>query len=412
MPDRLPPPHAQPDAVITGDRPPIAYLFERFPAFTQTFCAREVLELSRQGLPVPIYSIRRPTEPPPSDLPLDQLTVHYLPDTNSLPFKLETKILARGHRRHWDPRADRRDKNRFQEALYLGRRLRRRGIAHVHAHFAGLGARTAWWMQRLFGLSYSLTVHAKDIFNPKPDQRLPMETLVHDARFVITVTDHSAGFLRERVPGAEGRILRIYNGLDLTHFHRAQPDRGPLQLLSIGRLIEKKGFIYLLQACGQLRAWGLSFVCRIVGSGPLHDELAGYIQTERLEPYVQLLGARTQAEIVDLLAAASVFVLPAVHDRNHDSDNLPTVIAEAMASALPIVGTRLAGIPEMVIPGRNGFLAEERQPEQLADLIRTLAENPAMRAGFGLESRRLAEERFDLHATVAQLRQTFRQRLG
>ncbi|HEY0790620.1 MAG TPA: glycosyltransferase family 4 protein, partial [Chthoniobacterales bacterium] len=209
----------------------LAYLFERFPAFTQTFCARELLELGRQGLALPVYSIRRPTGPAPTDLPFGELTVHYLPDTNSLPFKLETKVLAYQHRRQWRAGDDRRDKHRIQEALYLGRRLRQRGITHVHAHFIGLGARTAWWMHRLFGLSYSLTAHAQDMFNPKAGQRLPMETLVQDARFVVTASDYSADFLRRRVPAAHDRIGRVYNGLDLTRFRASQPAQGLVRLL-------------------------------------------------------------------------------------------------------------------------------------------------------------------------------------
>jgi colanic acid/amylovoran biosynthesis glycosyltransferase len=392
-------------------RLPMAYLFERFPAFTQTFCARELLELGRQGLALPVYSIRRPTGPIPTDLPLGELTVHYLPDTNSLPFKLETKILAYQHRQKWDVAGDRRDKNRVQEALYLGRRLRRRGITHVHAHFIGLGARTAWWMHRLFGLSYSLTAHAQDIFNPKMGQRLPMEKLVQDAHLVVTVTDYSTDFLRRAVPAARDRICRVYNGLDLTRFREAQPQREPVRLLSVGRLIEKKGFIYLLQACRELARAGLPFSCQVVGDGPMRDELAGYIQTERLGPWVTLLGARTQDEIIELLAEASIFVLPAIYDRHGDSDNLPTVIAEAMASGLPVVSTRVAGIPEMVYPGQNGFLVPEKDVAELARGLRALMEEPSLRQRFGQASRKLAQEKFDVQGTAKQLREIFSSRL-
>jgi glycosyltransferase involved in cell wall biosynthesis len=183
-------------------------------------------------------------------------------------------------------------------------------------------------------------------------------------------------------------------------------------LLAIGRLVEKKGFIYLLQACRELDCAGLPFSCQIVGEGPEHDRLARYIEQEHLGPRVQLLGARTQEEIVDLLAEASIFVFPAVHDRERDSDNLPTVIAEAMASGLPIVSTWVAGIPEMVVPDQNGLLVEERNPGQLAQIMRALAEDPARRVFFGANSRRMAEQHFDLHTTVAQLRGTFRQRLS
>jgi glycosyltransferase involved in cell wall biosynthesis len=413
MPTRSPQPKVQPGAdAAQGGTPSLAYLFERFPAFTQTFCAREVLELSRQGLPVPIYSIRRPVEPPPSDLPLQDLNVRYLPDTNRLRFKLETKLLSPQYHQHWDAEGDTRDKNRYHEALYLGRRRRRHGIGHLHVHFASLAARTAWWIKRLQGIPYSITAHAKDIFRPKPGQRVPMEVLIRDAAFVISVSNYGADYLRARVPEAAGRILRIYNGLDLSRFRAARPDATPIRLLAIGRLIEKKGFIYLLQACRELDRAGLPFSCQIVGEGPEHDRLAQFIEQEHLSPRVQLIGARTQGEIVDLLAEASIFVFPAVHDRDRDSDNLPTVIAEAMASGLPIVSTWVAGIPEMVVPDQNGLLVEERNSGQLARVIRVLAENPARRVSFGTNSRQLAEQHFDLHKTVAQLRETFSRRVS
>jgi colanic acid/amylovoran biosynthesis glycosyltransferase len=413
MPTSSAQPKGQPGAdPAQGRTPSLAYLFERFPAFTQTFCAREVLELSRQGLPVPIYSIRHPVEPPPSDLPLRDLDVHYLPDTNRLRFKLEAKILSPRFRQHWDAEGDTRDKNRYHEALYLGRRLRRHGIGHLHVHFASLAARTAWWIKRLHGIPYSITAHAKDIFRPKPGQRVPLEMLIRDAAFVVSVSNYGADYLQARVPDAAGRILRIYNGLDLSRFRAARPEATPLRLLAIGRLIEKKGFIYLLQACRELDRAGLAFSCQVVGEGPEHDRLSQYIEQEHLSPRVELLGARTQGQIVDLLAEASMFVFPAVHDRDRDSDNLPTVIAEAMASGLPIVSTWVAGIPEMVVPDQNGLLVEERNPGQLAQAIQALAEEPARRVSFGTNSRRLAEQYFDLHKTVAQLRETFRERVS
>ena len=191
-----------------------------------------------------------------------------------------------------------------------------------------------------------------------------------------------------------------------------RPEAAPVRLLAVGRLIEKKGFIYLLQACRELDRARVPFSCQIVGSGPEQGHLANYIQQERLDARVELTGARTQADIATLLSAASIFVFPAVHDRDNDSDNLPTVIAEAMASGLPIVSTPVGGIPEMVIPNENGLLAEERNPAQLAEMIRFLAENPALRATFGARSRRLAQQRFNLQETAARLRQIFRDHLG
>src|SRR5215831_19459430 len=226
----------------------LGYLFERFPAFTQTFCAREVAELYRQGFAPPVFSIRRPVEDRPLNIPLDHIPIRYLPDTNSLRFKLKTRLVSSRVRHLWSGSGDLRDKGRFREAVYLASLLRQAGVSHVHVHFAGLASRCAWWLKRLFGFTYSFTGHANDIFCPKPDQRVGLADLLRDASFVVTVSDYSAGRLIQTFPEAASKIHRVYNGVDLSMFKQTARPAGPIKLLSIGRLIEKKGFVYLIDA--------------------------------------------------------------------------------------------------------------------------------------------------------------------
>ncbi len=390
-----------------------AYLFERFPAFTQTFCAREVAELYRQGLKIPVFSIRRPTDSRPINIPLDQVPITYLPDTNSLRFKLRTKLVAPKLRSIWRENNDPRDKNRYYEAIYLGTRLRAQGVEHLHVHFAALAARTAWWIQRLFGITYSVTGHANDIFCPKPNQRVPLEQLIQDARFVVAVSNYGSAFLKERVPQAAGKIHRVYNGLDLSRFRQARSGSEPVMLLAVGRLIEKKGFRQLIEACALLaREQAPRFTCRIVGSGPLQSELQRAIERHRLAAVVSLAGEETQEEIVSELANSQIFILPCIHDREGDSDNLPTVIIEAMAAALPIISTNVAGISELVGAGENGVLAPENDIPALACAIRKLICEPTLRQHYGTASRERAQRDFRVENTVAALRELFENYLG
>jgi len=170
----------------------LGYLFERFPAFTQTFCARELAELYRQGTSPPVYSIRRPTEARPANIPLENIPIYYLPDTNSLEFKIRTKLVPPRLKELWSGSGDLRDKGRFREAVYLGRKLKKAQVSHLHVHFAGLASRTAWWIKRLFGITYSFTGHANDIFCPKPEQRIGLADLLRDASFVVVVSDFGA----------------------------------------------------------------------------------------------------------------------------------------------------------------------------------------------------------------------------
>jgi colanic acid/amylovoran biosynthesis glycosyltransferase len=385
----------------------LGYLFERFPAFTQTFCAREIAELYRQGTALPVFSIRRPTEARPTNIPLDNIPVYYLPDTNSLEFKIRTKFVSSRLKDLWSGSGDIRDKGRFREAAYLGPRLKKAQISHLHVHFAGLASRTAWWIKRLFGVTYSFTGHANDIFCPKPDQRVGLRDLIREASLVVVVSDFGANMLRHGFPESAQKIHRVYNGLDLSIFKSATPGASPVRLLSIGRLIEKKGFKFLIESCRLLRSSGLPFVCQIVGEGPEHDRLQELIQEYQLSESVRLMGPLPQTDLVEILAQSSIFVFPAVHDSSGDTDNLPTVLIEAMASSLPIVATEVAGIPEIVQHNENGLVVPEKDPVRLADAIRVIAGDEALAERFGRASRRIAEEKFALSNTVGQLKSLF-----
>lgn len=133
------------------------------------------------------------------------------------------------------------------------------------------------------------------------------------------------------------------------------------------------------------------------------------IQVSQLSDTVRLRGALPQTELVEILSQSSIFVFPAVHDSSGDTDNLPTVLIEAMASSLPIIATRIAGIPEIVQHNENGLLVPEKDPAQLADAIRVMAGNQALLERFGGASRLIAEEKFALNNTVGHLRKLFAQ---
>jgi len=199
-----------------------AYLFERFPSFSQTFCYREVAELDRQGLTPSIFSIRKPKGEPPQNW--DERIVkrvHYLPGENELladvhrasrEGKLTEEIVAA-----LDEWGRRTDFLRLYQAVNIGLRLRDSGVRHVHAHFAGLAARTAFWIDKFFGINFSFTAHANDIFAPR-NFEIGLDKLVDAARAIVTETDYAAKFLQERFPDRTARIHRIYNGLNLAEF--------------------------------------------------------------------------------------------------------------------------------------------------------------------------------------------------
>ena len=395
-----------------------AYLFERFPSWTQTFCYREVAGMERQGMAPWIYSIRRPQGEPPQIFPAGLADrVRYLPEEGELGD--EFRWLKRCDRLPESLRTDEqrfkggRDKARLQEAGWLGGQMKLAGIGHVHTHFAGIAARTAYWLHRHYGIGYSFTAHANDVFcPPDPDLSLTLEELVNAARFVVAVSDFGAAQLRERFPEAASKIFRVYNGIDMDAFPLAHPARNGPRIVAVGRYIEKKGFDDLIAACALLRDQGVDFDCQIVGEGPLEPELQAAIDRASLRERVALTGPKSLAEVGALLGTARVFALPCVVEADGGMDNLPTVIAEAMAAGLPVVSTMLAGVPEMVVDGKTGLLVPPRSVEKLADALARMLTEPAKGEAFGAEGRKRARELFAVRKTVRQLKHLLGEKTG
>ena len=385
----------------------LAYLFERFPAFSQTFCYREVAELDQQGFKPPIFSIRNPKGERPQDWDARIVErVHYLPEEKELlddvrraskTRKLTAEIVAA-----LDEWGRRRDFLRLYQAAYIGLRLQQLGVRQVHAHFAGLAARTAFWLQKFFGTSFSFTAHANDIFAPRHFE-IGLDKLVGAALAIVTETDFAAQFLQERFPERADRIHRIYNGLNLAEFGRSDFSSTPSLIVAVGRLIAKKGFADLIRACRLLMERAKSFRCEIIGEGPLEQELREEITELHLQDYVALLGAKPQHEIRERLAAASVFVLPSVVDPDGGMDNLPTVIMEAMAAGLPVVSTSIGGIPEMVVENETGFLVQPGDAIALADAIEKVVDDCSLARKLGQAGYERARRLFSIEKNVREL---------
>jgi glycosyltransferase involved in cell wall biosynthesis len=384
----------------------LAYLFERFPTFSQTFCYREVAELLRQRAEIDIYSCRRPTGEPRQDWDEQVVQrVHYLPEEKPLVEHVER--ILRKHRlplvreaiERWGRKTD---FLRLQQAVYVGARLHDNSIRYLHAHFAGLAARTAYWIKEFFHIGFSFTAHANDIFAPR-EFEIDLGKLVNTARFIVTESDYAANFLRNRFPDRADRIHRVYNGVELAEFRRAQFSASVPTIISVGRLIEKKGFRYLVEACRLLKEGGRSFRCQIIGEGPLEADLRAQIEEMNLQDQVDLLGPKSQREIINALAAATLFVLPSVMDAQGGMDNLPSVIMEAMASGLAVVSTHIGGIPEMVVENTTGFLVASKDAAALANAIDKLIADLSLARRFGENGYKRARELFAIEKSARAL---------
>ena len=391
-----------------------AYLFERFPSFVQTFVYREAVEMVRQGMNPWLVSIRRPEDPGDLAERLDVEIFYALEEK-----ELRAEVDARRNRRELPRRAHRAipkhrretDAQRMFEAIWLAPLLREQGITHVHAHFGGVAARTAWWLRELFGFTYSFTGHANDIFC-ETDFPVTNGDLVRGAKFVVTETDYARRWMEGTYPWARGKVFRVFNGIDLAGFPLSAPAAGVPRIVSVGRYVEKKGFGILIEACRLLRDRGVPFECEIIGGGPLEADLRTQIEQSGMAGIVRLSGPRAQSEVRQRLGEAHLFVLACVPEADGGSDNLPTVIMEAMACGLPVVSTRLAGVPEMIETGVDGSLVEPRDSIALAAAMERLLKDRPEAVRLGERARATAHERFAIEKTTSLLKHLLVERAG
>ena len=386
----------------------IGYVVKRFPRFSETFILNEVLALEALGITVEVFSLLDPPDEPRHARLVDlKARVNRLADTPVpaaiLPDPGDAALFA------GTPPAS--AARLIAKANQVAQVARARGLDHLHAHFASDAATVALLAARRAGLTFSMTAHARDIYHhyidPETDAAKRRAKL-RAADFTVTVSDFNLRHLQSLCPEASSRIHRIYNGIDLSAFRPGdQTRRVPGRILAVGRLVEKKGFTDLIEACARLAAGGKAVDCRIIGDGPLQPALAAQITASGLDGHVQLLGPMPQEQLAGALDEASLVTLPCIVTADGDRDGLPTVLLEAMAKGLPVVTTTVTGGPEIVEAGETGLLVPPADPTALAAALQWLIDNPGHATDMGRRGRQRAEVLFDLQTSSARLASLF-----
>ena len=401
----------------------VGYVLNRFPRLSQTFVLNEILELQRQGVEVEVFSLLRP--PPELRHPdLDGLAgpVTYLPGLDQaagllLGQGLDDRPRPVGAMLGGAPAdplfagLDAAAAARLQiAAATLAILVSTRGIDHLHAHFGTDQTTVALLAARLAGVGFSWTAHARDLFltfGGAAADREMRRIKIREARFVVAVSEYNRELLAGLAPECAPDIHCIRNGIDLAAI-RPEGSGAAREILAVGRLVEKKGFADLVDACGLLAAEGADFRCRIVGEGPLEPALRARIRARGLEGRVELAGPMPQPGVFAAMREAGMVVLPCVIDGKGDRDGLPTVLLEAMAHGLPAVSCPVTGVPEIVEDGVTGLLARSGDPAALAGAIGRLIGDPDRAAAMGRAGRHRAERHFDLSRNVGRLAGLFR----
>lgn len=387
----------------------VGYVVKRFPRYSETFVVTEVLAHEAAGWEVEIFSLRPPNDTHFQDL-LARLRapVRYLPSEGARPadFWEALQDARRLMPAAWSALDAARGEaaGDVHQALLLALEVRRRGIAHLHAHFATSAATVARLAARMAEVPFTFTAHAKDIYHEavRPED---LRRKLADAAAVITVSDFNLAHLRQGYGPAAAGVRRVYNGLDLDRFPYRDPRVRSPRVVAVGRLVEKKGFHVLVEAAALLCERATHVGVDIIGGGEMEEDLARQVRARGLEGRVRLTGPRPQAEIVRAVADAAAFAAPCVVGRDGNRDGLPTTLLEAMALGTPCVSTDVTGIPEIVRDGETGLLVPQNDPEALAAALARLLASPALRVSLAARARRRVEADFDARKSGARLRQ-------
>jgi glycosyltransferase involved in cell wall biosynthesis len=402
---------------------PIALVMSRFPAVTETFILRELVELERQGVEVVLLPLLRDPVSVlhPEAEPWDRRAL-YSPFLSWPMLAANLRALARAPLRYlgtllallWDGR---RSWNAwtgtlgiYPKCVWNAERIRARGVRHVHANYATHPAAAAYVLSRMHArgepdLPYSLTVHAHDIFVRHADLRRRLR----GARFVRAISAFNVSWLLRRYAGLDPRRFRVIHcGIEPERYvHRPAAGRPvrerPARLLAIASFRPYKGLPFLIDALALLRDRGVDVVAEVIGEGEMRDELERRIGAAGLGERVSLVGTRTQAEVAEALAGADLFVLPSVVAGDGQMEGIPVCLMEALAAGLPTVATRISGIPELVRDGETGALVEPASARELAAAIeRTLLDYDGALAR-ARRGRELVRKEFEIRENVRRL---------
>lgn len=377
----------------------VAYVVDEWVTLSQTFIRQEVAELRRQGVEVEVIALAPGDQDPAIDEPARLLSSH----ADSLP----ARAAAMGRQPLATARLALIQASMRPERIHhraqlpsLARRLRREGVAWVHAHFGWEASGVAEGLARLMGVGWSFTAHANDIFVANEHLAGKLDR----ADRLVTVCRYNEEQLRLRYPRLPP-VEIVICGVDLPA--RTSPRPIPtIDVLAVGRLVPKKGFDLLVEAADRVRTDRPGLKVEVVGAGPELERLDALVQERDLRDTVALVGPRPHAWVLERMSLARLVCLPARVADDGDRDSMPVVLKEAMARSVPVVATSVAAIPELV-DATVGRLVPPDDVGALAEALGDLLDDPDRARALGETGRTRIEDHFTLSGEVARLRTCF-----
>lgn len=393
----------------------VAYILYQFPVLSETFLMDEILQLKKMGMDISIFLFKGSYDKimhKEAEALIKDAFYASDPKADANSFvkvvKSNLNFLFRAPLKYIYfvfKYAFKIGKKEFLQIFYLCRLIEMQKPRHLHAHFAGLPATAAMIAARFLGIPFSFTVHAHDIF-VKNDF---LEDNIKNAKFIIAISKYDKDYLLKRFRNiSSDKIKVIHCGIDIERFKpQISKTSKTAVILSGGRLIEKKGFSYLIKACRLLSKKGIRFRCDIFGDGPLKESFLNEINESGMAGIINLLGAIDRDKLLQLLNESDIFVLPSVIARDGDMDGIPVTLMEAMACQKPVISTNISGVPELVDSMENGILVPEKNIAELAQAIETLFDNKGLKERLGLKARQKIIEEFNINKNIDMLAKSF-----
>ncbi len=401
----------------------LAYLVSWFPKITETFIVREMHAVESLGVSIELFPIKRNwasiIQPEAQDyverarfqplfglqvlkcnlrtildrpwLYLSTLWILISANLGSLRFLTRALVF-------------------FPFAVATANRMQQLGIRHIHAHFASHPAAAAWIIWRFSGIGYSFVAHGSDLHR---DQHMLLEK-TRDAKFVVAISEYNRRMIIDKC-GVEyaKKVHVVHCGVDPRQFSlRVNPTpfergSGVFQIVCVGTLHEVKGQRFLIEACAQLKAAGVAFVCHLLGDGEDRTELERLVVKLGLENEVFFHGHVNSQKVAEQLRDADCLVTPSIFSRDGRREGIPVVLMEAMACGVAVVASKISGIPELVKDEFCGLLVEPGDVESIYGAIRRLQEDGELRKRLAMNADTHVRASFDSRTNARRLVELF-----
>ena len=395
-----------------GSRPPqLGVLVYEFAKLSETFVLHDLLALEQAGVRLRVYSVRK-ADSELTHRATDQLRaeVRYLPEIEGRQQRLAVRavqamLIARGPARHLRGLArvyasPDYKRNRLAQALLLAAELERDRCPALYVHFAHRAGTIGRFAALMLDIPYAISAHAVDVWTPPVKE---LRAKVRDAETVLCCYEEARAYLQQ-LAGARTPVALVHHGVDLVEpVERVEPST-PL-VLSVGRLVPKKGYPTLLEAVALLRSRGIGLALRIAGEGPEWASLQRRVNDLEIGSLVRFLGPLTDTEVDREYRAASIFALACERMPDGNRDGIPNTVLEAMARGLPVVSTTLPSLAEAVLHERTGLLVAQRDAAALADALERLLLDPSRRQEMGAAGRDRVAEHFDRRVCGPRVRE-------